>query len=152
MTVPLYESGLIYSQTRQATETVGERRSQVDDARRQTVQTAQSDWETLQATRAQVQSLMASVRANEVAYEGVQQEALVGARTVLDVLTAEQTLFSSRVGLVQAQHNELVAEFSVTSDIGRLTALDLNLPVQAYDFDTHYRAVRNKWIGFGPSE
>ena len=116
------------------------------------MQTAQSDWETLQANRAQVQSLMASVRANEIAYEGVQQEALVGARTVLDVLTAEQTLFSSRVGLVQAQHNELVAEFSVTSDIGRLTAIDLNLPVQAYDFDKHYRDVRNKWIGFGPSE
>jgi len=152
MTMPLYEGGLIYSQTRQANETVGERRSQVDDARRQTVQTAQSDWETLQATRAQVQSLMASVRANEVAYEGVQQEALVGARTVLDVLNAEQVLFSSRVGLVQAQHNELVAEFSVTSDIGRLTALDLNLPVQAYDFDKHYRDVRNKWIGFGTSE
>jgi TolC family type I secretion outer membrane protein len=149
MTIPLYEGGLIYSQTRQAAEIVGERRSQVDDTRRQTVQTAQSDWETLQANRAQVQSLMASVRANEIAYEGVQQEALVGARTVLDVLTAEQTLFSSRVGLVQAQHNEVVAEFSVASDIGRLTAIDLNLPVQAYDFDKHYRGVRNKWIGFG---
>jgi outer membrane protein len=152
MTVPLYEGGLIYSQTRQANEVVGERRNTVDDTRRQTVQTAQSDWETLQANRAQVQSLMTSVRANEIAYEGVQQEALVGARTVLDVLTAEQTLFSSRVGLVQAQHNELVAEFSVASDIGRLTAIDLNLPVQPYDFDKHYRGVRNKWIGFGSSD
>jgi outer membrane protein len=152
MTMPLYEGGQIYSQTRQANETVGERRSQIDDTRRQTVQTAQSDWETLQANRAQVESLKVSVRANEVAAEGVQQEALVGARTVLDVLTAEQTLFSSRVSLVQAQHNEAVAEFSVAADIGRLTALDLNLPVQPYDFDKHYKAVRNKWIGFGPAE
>ncbi len=152
MTVPLYEAGQIYSQTRQANETVGERRNQIDDTRRQAVQTAQSDFETLQANRAQVRSLLASVKANEVAYEGVQQEALVGARTVLDVLTAEQTLFTSRVGLVQAQHNEVLAEFSVASDIGRLTALDLNLPVQIYDFDKYYRAVRNKWIGFGSSE
>lgn len=152
MTVPLYEGGQIYSQTRQANETVGERRSQIDDTRRQSVQTAQSDWETLQANRAQVQSLIASVKANEVAYEGVQQEALVGARTVLDVLTAEQTLFTSRVGLVQAQHNEALAEFSVAADVGRLTALDLNLPVQPYDFNKHYRSVRNKWIGFGASD
>jgi outer membrane protein len=152
MTMPLYEGGQIYSQTRQANETVGERRSQIDDTRRQTVQTAQSDWETLQANRAQVESLKVSVRANEVAAEGVQQEALVGARTVLDVLTAEQTLFSSRVSLVQAQHNEAVAEFSVAADVGRLTALDLNLPVQQYDFDKHYKAVRNKWLGFGTSE
>jgi len=142
MTMPLYEGGQVYSQTRQANETVGERRSQIDDQRRQAVQTAQSDWETLQANRAQVEALKVSVRANEVAAEGVQQEALVGARTVLDVLTAEQTLFTSRVGLVQAQHNEAVAEFSVSADIGRLTALDLNLPVQPYDFDKHYKAVR----------
>jgi outer membrane protein len=152
MTMPLYEGGQIYSQTRQANETVGERRSQIDDARRQVVQQAQSDWETLQANRAQVEALKVSVRANEVAAEGVQQEALVGARTVLDVLTAEQTLFTSRVGLVQAEHNEAVAEFSVASDVGRLTALDLNLPVQPYDFDKHYKAVRNKWIGFGPAD
>jgi outer membrane protein TolC len=68
------------------------------------------------------------------------------------VLNAEQVLFSSRVGLVQAQHNELVAEFSVASDVGRLTAIDMNLPVQPYDFDRHYRGVRNKWIGFGTSD
>ena len=111
-----------------------------------------SDWETLQANRAQVESLKVSVRANEVAAEGVQQEALVGARTVLDVLTAQQTLFSSRVSLVQAEHNEAVAEFSVAADVGRLTALDLNLPVQPYDFTKHYKAVRNKWLGFGSSE
>jgi outer membrane protein len=152
MTMPLYEGGQIYSQTRQATETVGERRNQIDDARRQVVQQAQADWETLQANRAQVEALKVSVHANEIAAEGVQQEALVGARTVLDVLNAEQTLFTSRVGLVQAQHNEAVAEFSVSADIGRLTALDLNLPVQLYDFDKHYKAVRNKWIGFGTKD
>jgi outer membrane protein len=152
MTVPLYEGGLVYSQTRQAAETVGERRNQVDDARRQAIATAQSDWETLKSNRARVQSLQSSVRANAVAYEGTQQEALVGARTVLDVLNAEQLLFGSRVQLIQAQHDEFVAEFAVTQDIGRLNALDLKLPVQAYDFDKHYRDVRGKWIGFSPSD
>ena len=48
--------------------------------------------------------------------------------------------------------NEAVAEFSVAADVGRLTALDLNLPVQPYDFTKHYKAVRNKWLGFGSSE
>jgi outer membrane protein len=152
MTVQLYEGGQIYSQTRQAAETVGERRSQVDDARRQAIATAQADWETLKSNRARVESLQASVRANAIAYEGTQQEALVGARTVLDVLVAEQTLFGSRVQVVQAQHDEFVAEFSVTQDIGRLNALDLKLPVQAYDFDKHYREVRGKWIGLSPDD
>jgi outer membrane protein len=152
MTVPLYEGGLVYSQTRQAAETVGERRNQVDDARRQAIAQAQSDWETLQANRARVASLQSSVRANAIASEGTQQEALVGARTVLDVLVAEQTLFSSRVQLVQAQHDEFVAEFAVTQDIGRLNAVDLKLPVEKYDVNKHYRQVRGKWIGFSPSD
>ena len=40
MTMPLYEGGAVYSQTRQAQQTVGQRRSQLDDARRAAVQTA----------------------------------------------------------------------------------------------------------------
>src|SRR6516164_8782502 len=49
MTMPLYEGGAIYSQTRQAQQTVGQRRSQVDDARRAAVQLATQSWSILQA-------------------------------------------------------------------------------------------------------
>src|SRR5262249_33144966 len=56
LTMPLYEGGAIYSQTRQAEQTVGQRRSQVDDARRAAVQQATQSWETLQATRASITS------------------------------------------------------------------------------------------------
>ena len=89
--MPLYEGGAIYSQTRQAEQTVGQRRSQVDDARRAAVQTASQFWSTLQAARASISSFAAAVRAAQIALEGVQQEALVGTRTVLDVLIQNQT-------------------------------------------------------------
>jgi outer membrane protein len=94
VTMPLYEGGFIYSQTRAAQQTVGERRSQVDDARRAAVQTATQAWETLQANRAAIASFGSAVRAAQIALEGTQQEALVGSRTVLDVLIAEQQLFT----------------------------------------------------------
>jgi TolC family type I secretion outer membrane protein len=152
VTVPLYEGGQVYSQTRQAIETVGQRRSEVDDTRRQVVQTAQQDWEALRADRANIQSLAETIRAAAIALEGVRQEALVGSRTVLDVLDAEQELFTDRVNLVRAQHDEVVTEFDLAQQIGRLTAVDLKLPVQVYDFDKHYQAVRDKWIGFGSTE
>ncbi len=152
MTVPLYEGGQIYSQTRQAFETIGQRRSELDDTRRQVVQTAQQDWEALQADRANIRSLIETIRAAEIALEGVRQEALVGSRTVLDILDAEQELFTDRVNLVRAQHDEVVTEFDLGQQIGRLTAVDLKLPVEIYNFDTHYKAVRDKWIGFSPSD
>jgi TolC family type I secretion outer membrane protein len=149
LTVPLYEGGTIWSQTRQAEQTVGQRRSQVDDARRLAVQQATSAWETLQSGRAAIVSFGAAVRAAQIALEGVQQEALVGSRTVLDVLISEQQLFTTQSQLTTAQHDAAVAEYNLAAAIGRLIAPELRLPVQLYDMEHHYRAVKDKLIGFG---
>jgi outer membrane protein len=149
VTMPLYEGGAIYSQTRQAEQAVGQRRSQVDDARRAAVQSATQAWETLNSARAAVASFGAAVKAAQIALEGTQQEALVGSRTVLDVLISEQQLFTTQSQLVGAQHDAALAEFNVAAAIGRLVAPELNLPVQLYDMDKHYREVKDKWFGFG---
>ena len=149
VTMPLYEGGAIYSQTRQAEQAVGQRRSQVDDARRAAVQTATQGWETLMSARAAVASYGAAVKAAQIALAGTQQEALVGSRTVLDVLISEQQLFTTQSQLVTAQHDSAVAEFNVAAAIGRLIAPELNLPVQLYDMDKHYREVKDKLYGFG---
>ena len=148
LTMPLYEGGAIYSQTRQAQQTVGQRRSQVDDARRAAVQTATQFWSTLQAARASISSFAAAVRAAQIALEGTQQEALVGTRTVLDVLIANQQLLTTQSQLVTAQHDAALAEFNLAAAVGRLIAPELNLPVKLYDMERHYNEVRNKWIGF----
>ncbi|HZW51086.1 MAG TPA: TolC family outer membrane protein, partial [Rudaea sp.] len=92
LTVPLYQGGKVYSQTRQAEQTVGQQQSEVDLQRRNAVQTATQNWETLKAARAAIASFGTAVRAAQIALEGTQQEALVGTRTVLDVLIAEQQL------------------------------------------------------------
>jgi outer membrane protein len=149
MTMPLYEGGAIYSATRQAQQTVGQRRSQVDDARRQALQTATQSWETLQAARAAIASFGAAVRAAQIALEGTQQEALVGSRTVLDVLIAEQQLFTTQSQLVTAQHDAALAEFNLAAATGRLIAPELRLPVKLYDMERHYKAVKDKLVGFG---
>ena len=149
VTVPLYEGGAVYSQTRQAQQVVGQRFSQTDDARRAAVQAATQAFEQVTSDRAQAISLRSTIKAAEIALEGVRQEATVGSRTVLDVLNAEQELFTDRVQLVTNQHDLALAEFTLSQQIGQLTALDLRLPVKLYDADQHYRSVRQKWLGFG---
>lgn len=149
MTMPLYEGGAIYSQTRQAEQTVGQRRSQVDDARRAAVQTATDAWETLKAARASIASFSAAVRAAQIALVGIQQEALVGTATTLDVLVQNQQLLTTQQQLIIAEHDAALAEFNLAAAIGRLVAPELHLPVRLYDMDAHYREVRDKWIGFG---
>src|SRR5262249_44692116 len=148
MTMPVYEAGAIYSQTRQAQQTVGQRRSQLADARRAAVQTADQGWATLQAARSGLTSFAASVRAAQIALAGLQQEALMGTRTVLDVLVGEQQLFVTQQQLVNAQHDAALAEFNVAVAAGRLIAPELKLPVPLFEMDRHYREVKDKWIGF----
>ena len=104
-------------------------------------------WETLQTSRARIKSFNAQIKASEVALEGVQREASVGSRTVLDVLDAEQELLDAKVNIVSAERDETIAIFELKSAIGELTASHLSLPVQAYDSQKHYDIVRPKLFG-----
>jgi outer membrane protein len=152
MTMPLYEGGQIYSETRQAEEKLAQSLGLTDDARAQAVQLATQAWETIQSARASTYSLQSTIGADQVALEGVRQEQRVGSRTILDVLNQQQELFSDQVSLVDAQHDLSVAEFNLAEDIGALTAVNLGLPVKLYDVDVHYKSVRDKWIGFGSKD
>ena len=149
--MPLYESGSTYSQTRKAADTWAQQLHQTDDARLQALQALTQSWQTIDQARQSASYYSASIRANTAAAQDVQQEAQAGLRTVLDVLNADQELFSGRVNLAQAQHDLLLNEYGVSQDLGRLTAADLKLPVKLYDPDPHYRAVRGKWIGLDPN-
>jgi outer membrane protein/adhesin transport system outer membrane protein len=145
--VPLYQGGAVSARVREAKEIASQRRQELDLAVRSAVQEGTSAWEALQTARAQIKAFSEEVRAAEIALEGVRQEAAVGSRTVLDVLDAEQELLDARVSLVQAQRDEVVASFSLRAAVGELTARNLNLPVQGYDYEEHYKAVRGKFWG-----
>ena len=147
--IPLYQGGAEYSRVRQARQTEQQARKAVDDTRRQAIQQATQAWETLVAARSTIESTRAQIRANQIALEGVQREAIVGSRTTLDVLNAEQALLNSRVTLVQNLSNLVTASYSVAAAIGRLTARDLNLNVALYDETAYYNAVRQRLFGTG---
>ncbi len=149
LSVPLYQSGSVYSRLRAARQTASQKRSLIDTARRDATETATRAWETLQTSRARILSLKAQIKASEVALEGVQREASVGSRTVLDVLDAEQELLDAKVNLVSAERDETIAIFELKSAIGELTARELALPVETYDSTSHYNDVRQKWFGGG---
>ncbi len=147
--IPLYQGGAEYSRVRQARQQQQQTRKVVDDQRRQVTQQATQAWETLSSSRATIDSTRAAIRANQIALEGVQREAIVGSRTTLDVLNAEQALLNSRVTLVQNLAAYINASYSVAAAIGRLTAKDLGLNVPLYDETAYYNAVREKLAGTG---
>jgi len=85
--------------------------------------------------------------AAERALNGVRNEAQVGQRTTLDVLNAQQALVNARISLITAQHDRVVASYSLLSAVGRLSAQVLSLPVSIYDPAVHYHQVRDSWFG-----
>jgi outer membrane protein len=152
LSVPLYQGGAEYSAVRQARQTEQQARKTVDDTRRQVIQAALSSWEQLVANKAAIDSTRAAVRANEIALEGTQREAIVGSRTTLDVLNAEQALLQSRSTLVQNLATMVNSSYGVANAIGRLTARDLNLNVPLYDDKAYYAAVHDRLFGTGDYE
>jgi outer membrane protein len=149
LSVPVYQGGQEYSAVRQAKQSEQQAAKLVDDARRTAVQNAVQSWETLVAAKAAANSTRAQIQANSIALEGVEREAIVGSRTTLDVLNAQQALLQSQVTLVQNLAQVVTASYQVAAAIGRLTARDLNLPVPLYDETAYYNAVKNKWVGLG---
>lgn len=151
VTIPLYQAGAPDSRVRQSKQRYMQSKRLTDQALRAAEREAVNAWTDLQTAAAQARSFQEQVRATEIALEGVRQEQEVGARTILDVLDAQQEVLNAEVSLVSSQTDHVVAQFRLLAAGGDLTAQNLGLNVQYYDPKQHYDAVRNKLIGTGSS-
>ena len=147
VSVPIYQGGAEYSLIRQAKETLGQKRIDLDTARDQVRQLVVQSWGQLEAGKANIEATQAQVQAAEIALNGVREEARVGQRTTLDVLNAQQVLVNARVALVTAQHDRVVASYTLLAAVGRLSPQVLGLSVPVYDARVHYHQVRDAWVG-----
>jgi outer membrane protein len=147
LTVPIYQGGTEYSAIRQSKETLGQQRLNLDINRDQARATVVQSWGQLDAAKAQIGATTAQVNAAEVALDGVRVEARVGQRTTLDLLNAQQELVNARVALVTAQHDRVVASYTLLAAVGGLSMPRLGLNVLIYDPMVHYQQVRDAWVG-----
>ncbi|TNJ48556.1 TolC family outer membrane protein [Phaeobacter sp. B1627] len=83
------------------------------------------------------------VRAAQVAFDGVREEATLGSRTTLDVLQAEQELLDAQTARLQARATQALAAYDLLQAQGLLTAENLNLAVERYDPEIYYNQVRS---------
>ena len=145
--VPLYQGGSEFATIRQAKETLGQQRLNLETARDQVRSNVVQAWGQLAAAKAQIQATEAQVAAAEIALAGVREEARAGQRTTLDVLNAQQDLVNARTNLVTAQHDRVVASYALLSATGGLSVQVMGLPIQNYDPVVHYHQVRDAWGG-----
>ncbi|PIE13275.1 MAG: transporter [Rhodobacterales bacterium] len=140
---PIYSGGRLSSAVRKARHQRDAERAGLHTVRHavyQGVGNAWSQWEMARASRAASEG---QVRASRVAFEGVREEAKLGARTTLDVLDAEQELLDARANLISAGIDEQVARYNVLASMGWLTAERLKLRVPHYDPAEYYNMVKD---------
>lgn len=147
LTIPIYQRGLVSAQVRQAKESLGGARIQVDLNRNIVRQSVATSWATYQSSIRSIRNAQTGVFSAQLALEGVIEEQRVGQRTTLDVLDAQRDLISAQITLVNAQRDKDAAAFQLLSNIGRLNVTALGLNVEAYRPEEHTDAVRNKWYG-----
>ena len=118
---PLFRGGRTVGEVKQAIATRREAENNLYAARRLVQRELVDAFNNYQTVRAELISREEATRANLVAYDGVSQEALLGARTTLDLLDAEQELLQARVDEVTAKHGKLLSTFRLLAAMGQLT-------------------------------
>lgn len=151
-TIPLYQGGAAYAGVRQSQAAASQQLANIGAVGRDIDANTAIAWSDLDVARAAILAQRESVRANAIALDGVQQEALAGVRTTLDVLDAEQELLDARTLLVAAERDEYVAAINLLVAMGRFTAADLELPVDLYDPTIYHDSAQQRLFGFDRDE
>jgi outer membrane protein len=143
MTQRLYAGGQASSLFRQAIARRDAARARLARATAEVEDGVGRAWAQLAVARAGIAASREQVAAAQAAYDGVREEATLGARTTLDVLNAEQELLDARVSLITAMSNEYTATYALLAAMGLLTVEHLGLGIPTYDPTAYYNAVRN---------
>ena len=147
LTVPIYQSGAVYSKIRQAKQQVNRRRMLILTARRKAREQMNRVWSRYQETNGKIASVRRQIAAAMIAVEGVRKESYLGGRTTQEVLNAERELMNARIALARIRRDQIVRAYEVIATAGRLTAFNLGLSVATYDPHKYHREVRDRWFG-----
>ncbi|MDP5305917.1 TolC family outer membrane protein [Paracoccus spongiarum] len=139
----LYSGGRLPAAHRKAMAQRDQARAQLLNVSRQISQRVGESWSDIDVARAQISAIDKQISAAQQAYDGVREEALLGARTTLDVLDAEQSLLEARADKLSAETNLQLAHYQLLAAMGLLTVEHLNLGIPTYDPSQYYNAVRD---------
>ncbi len=140
LTQPIYRGGQLASLERQALAQVEAVRFGLNQQVLINLQNLGNAYARLRIATAQIQASDQRIRAAQLAFEGVREEASLGARTTLDVLDAEQDLLEARIGRIEAQSDLYAASYGILAASGLMTVAHLELPVPEYDVGAYSTA------------
>ena len=125
LAIPLYQGGIVNSRVREALANEDKARQDLENAVRSAELAARQGYLGVTSGIAQVRALEAALVSNQSSLDSTRLGQEVGVRTQVDVLNAQQQLFSARRDLAQARYNYILSLLRLTAATGKLTEADL---------------------------
>lgn len=125
LNVPLFSGGATQSKWREADANREKAKQDLENTRRNVELQTRQAYLGVASGIAQVQALQQALKSSESLLQASKLGQEVGVRTSLDVLNAQQQLFSTRRDLFQAQYNFLVSHLRLKAAVGSLAEADL---------------------------
>lgn len=123
--IPLYQGGAVSSRVRQAVLNKQKAQDDVEIARRETELETQRAYLNLSSSIAQVKAYEQALTSSLSQLDSTKLGYEVGVRTSVDVLNAQQQLFSAKRDLLQARYNYLVNIIRLKTAAGMVAEVDL---------------------------
>ena len=131
LNMPLFQGGGVNSKWREAEANRERAKQELENTRRNVAQQTRQAYLGVVSGIAQVMALQQALASSESVLEASKLGHEVGVRTNLDVLNAQQQLFSTRRDLYQAQYNYLTSQLRLKAAAGALSESDLTSVNQA---------------------
>ncbi|MFA5825753.1 MAG: TolC family outer membrane protein [Gallionellaceae bacterium] len=131
LNMPLFQGGATQSKYREAEANLDRARQDLENARRTVAVQARQAYLGVVSGIAQVKALQQALKSSESLLQASKLGQGVGVRTNLDVLNAQQQLFSTRRDLYQAEYNYLISRLRLKAAVGTLAEEDVGAVNQA---------------------
>ncbi len=125
LTIPIYEGGTTSSRVTEAIANKNKAAAELEVARRKSATDAKQAYEAIVNGLAQIEALESSVESSKSAVTGNQIGYKLGIYMNIDVLNAEQQLYTSQRDLLKARYDTLLQGFKLKAAVGVLTEADV---------------------------
>lgn len=124
--LPIYQGGAISSQAREAAANLEKAKDEEESSRRNAELSARQAFLGVESGMAQVKAFEQALASSKTSLDSTELGSQVGVRTAVDVLNAQQQLYSAKRDLYKARYDYLLSELKLKAASGSLTAADLD--------------------------
>ena len=125
LSVPLYQGGVVRSRVREANARVTQSREQLLNQKRLVTRNTRNLFKSVATDVVRVDARLKAIRSAQSALEATETGYEVGTRNIVDVLQAQQRLFSSQFDYADSRYNYVLNLMRLKQSTGKLTQEDL---------------------------